>query len=412
MPTAIRLLACACVALLCACAGNDDAPDAHADAAATDTAADTTAATDTQVSTDTQASTDMAVSTDAGPPPQCLTDADCSHFDDADLCNGTIHCDKGKCAFAKGSTVLCDATNDTVCAQNTCNPATGKCVMKPAPAGTPCVDSDPCTVSSACAAGSCTAGKTSFCQCQTTADCQPLQDGDLCNGTLVCDKSFFPWACRLNKATVIACDGGADTACAVNACKPATGMCAPAPAPDGTPCEDGEKCTAADACKAGVCAAGVSVCQCQKDADCDPLQDGNLCNGTLVCNPKANACVVDLATKVTCTTAADTACLRNTCVPATGACKPTATADATACQDGDPYTVGDHCKAGTCAAGQDVCACKMDKDCAALEDGNACNGTLYCTKKRTCAVDLATVVTCTTTGDTACTKNTCQAKTG
>ncbi len=51
--------------------------------------------------------------------------------------------------------------------------------------------------------------------------------------------------------------------------------------------------------------------------------------------------------------------------------------------------------------------------CASHEDGNACNGTLYCDKaKHRCKPNPATKVTCPTAGDTACRRNVCQPKSG
>ena len=96
-----------------------------------------------------------------------------------------------------------------------------------------------------------------------------------------------------------------DLPCATQACNPKTGSCVATAKIDGWACDDGKKCTAADACASGVCT-GTAV-------NCD---DGNACTNDS-CNP-SQGCV-------------------NTIVKA-----------GTACDDGDPCTIGDVCAGKTC----------------------------------------------------------------
>ena len=98
-------------------------------------------------------------------------------------------------------------------------------------------------------------------------------------------------------------------------------------------CKDGNPCTVADHCEEGVCIGSL--------VDCD---DGNPCT--------------------------DDACNE------TGGC--IFTHNMADCDDGDPCTLGDECEEGVCEGVVVPCDCQSDDDCAALEDGDLCNGTLYC----------------------------------
>ncbi len=85
------------------------------------------------------------------------------------------------------------------------------------------------------------------------------------------------------------------------------------------------------------------------------------------------------------------------------------------CDDGNVCTTRDTCEAGACVGGENVCECEADADCAPHEDGNPCNGTLFCdhaTYPAACEVDPATVVTCDPSQDTKCRANLCDPATG
>jgi hypothetical protein len=86
--------------------------------------------------------------------------------------------------------------------------------------------------------------------------------------------------------------------------------------------------------------------------------------------------------------------------------------DGLLCDDGVPCTVADVCKAGKCAAGADLCACRKDEDCPG---GDKCEGTAYCDTAAvpyTCKVNAATVVTCDVAKDTPCEAAACDPATG
>jgi len=349
---------------------------------------------------------------------QCQKTADCAPFEDGNACNGTLFCNLStaphRCTLKPSTLVTCSAAKDHACASNTCDPATGKCAMKPTPKDTPCMDGDPCTATSACdGQGSCVPDtKASLCACKKSADCDAVAAANLCLGSWYCDLSVFPWTCRLNPNTAVKCSAKNDTACAGNVCDPKTGACAMKDAVDGTPCDDGDKVTLGDICKSGTCQSGVKAA-CNTNSDCDIQEDGDVCNGTLYCDKTDGACKVNPVTVIVCSVAKDTACIKNSCDPDSGACHLKPLKNGTGCNDGDKCTKNEVCLQGKCAAGIDLCPCTDNKSCAAHEDGNACNGTLFCNKKtKKCELNPASVVVCPSGQDTACTKNACVTKTG
>ncbi len=117
-------------------------------------------------------------------------------------------------------------------------------------------------------------------------------------------------------------------------------------------CVDGDACTVGDHCEAGVCLGSPIACD-----DDNPCTD-DVCDGLGGCDFIENA------------------------------------AD---CDDGSPCTVADQCEAGVCVGVAVACDCQSDGDCAALDDGDVCNGTLFCDTGSVpyeCVIDPATVVTC------------------
>ena len=144
------------------------------------------------------------------------------------------------------------------------------------------------------------------------------------------------------------CDDG--NACTEDLCDPETG-CSHEPL-EGTSCEDGDVCTLADHCEAGTCV-GSGI-------DCD---DGNLCTDD-ACNPTGGCAYTD---------------------------------NQIDCDDGEPCTVKDTCSEGSCSGYEVPCDCQENGDCGALEDGDQCNGTLYCDQTQLpyqCALLPDSVVEC------------------
>ncbi len=347
---------------------------------------------------------------------QCLhspaTELDGVVCSDGSLCTLKATCFSGVCV----ASIKQGCDDGDPCTTDICDPATGACVFKPGKEGDPCDDGTSCTEGDHCdSEGSCVAG-TKVCACATSADCAAKDDGNACNGTLYCNnKTSY---CEVNPATVISCPDVSSSNCETTGCDPQTGACKVQPLPSKAACDDNDPCTAGDFCDgSGTCKSGLKVCACVTDADCASQDDGNPCNGTLYCdksNPAAGfACKTVPSSVVACSKANDTHCSKNTCNPATGGCGMVAQQNGTACEDGDLCTKGDTCLAGACAKGTDVCACTSDDDCALQEDGNLCNGTLFCNKQSgQCDLNPATIVSCPSADDTFCRVAQCQPKSG
>ena len=207
------------------------------------------------------------------------------------------------------------------------------------------------------------------------------------------------------------CDNAKDTVCQRNRCD-ATGQCVMTPVVAGTPCEDGDPCSIGDTCQAGACKAGATnACACKADKDCP--DDGDLCNGTTYCDTELFPwrCRLNTSSIVTCAPT-NSACQTAACDTATGKCAVTNQPDGLACKDADPCTSDDACANGACV-GVQTCVCKTTADCANDDDGNPCNGTLYCASDTgKCSLNPATVVQCNAAADAACVKNQCAAATG
>jgi hypothetical protein len=298
------------------------------------------------------------------------------------------------------------------CVVARCQP-TGTYAVVFADDGAPCDDGDACTLGDPCQANACKPGKDT-CGCTTDLDCLTFDDGDKCNGVPFCDLGSQPSKCLPNPKSVVTCQTATEP-CQQAVCTPATGLCSVTPTDDGNACDDGLFCTQGDHCEAGACKAGKDVCPCAKNADCP--DDGDLCNGVPYCDKSAvpYACKVNPTSVVQCDRSGDNACGKNTCDKSSGACAVVGLPAGTTCSDGDACTVGDVCKAGQCVPGESACGCKNDADCAKVEDGNFCNGTLFGDKSAVpyqCKVNPATIVVCSPAGDTACLKNLCAPQAG
>src|SRR5690606_22752239 len=127
----------------------------------------------------------------------CLFVANDAACDDGLFCNGGETCDPNSAGpgsgCVAGTPFACQADahacTDEICSEvamgceslpNDTNCAMGE-LCKPTLGG--CVQADPCL---------------------TTADCAAAEDGNLCNGTLVCNTSLN--VCEVDPATIIDCD--------------------------------------------------------------------------------------------------------------------------------------------------------------------------------------------------------------
>ncbi len=186
----------------------------------------------------------------------CLADSDC---DDGLFCNGL----------------------------ETCNVATGSCIA----GSPPCIGiSDRCNEA------------TDRCvQCTLDEHCD---DGLFCNGQERCDPSSGVCSpgsppCTdspCNEATdrCVQCLSASDCGAPPSPCSQwtctAEGNCLPQPVADGTPCDDGNRCTAPDRCRGGACIGSPLHCPlgcyqnsgctgqpCEQDSDCADYCDRAWC---------------------------------------------------------------------------------------------------------------------------------------
>jgi len=157
------------------------------------------------------------------------------------------------------------------------------------------------------------------------------------------------------------------TACQRGVCDLSTGACTTETMGYGSPCDPGLP------CMLGRCNSG--VCVSEEVMHCD---DGNPCT--------EDQCDLEVG-----------------CVwlPRIGSC-----------DDGNVCTESDSCNAGVCEAGVYVCDdCTADSDCAPHDDGDACNGVLFCDlASQRCRTLSDSVTIC--LNDSPCLANTCDPNTG
>ena len=313
--------------------------------------------------------------------------------------------DKTVCVFKFAH--LCDpCTTGATCELGTAKP--GVCLGWGKPAGSDgsfcsatCADATQCPIGYSCsdsvtsdgdlvqacrpAGGQCNCGGWAKSQMLSTpcatATALPSGATAVCAGVRLCDQTGLsncsaagpgPEKCNgldddCNGQIDEGSDCGDGSLCTTDAC--ANGACVNLP--NTASCTDGDSCTTADQCAGGSCVGG-------KALGCD---DANPCT-TDACNPL-----------VGCSHAGNSG----------------------PCEDGDTCTDKDLCADGTCTAGATICTCQNDADCKAKEDGNLCNGNLYCAKAQppfVCKVNPATIVTCNPKDDTVCAIATCEPKDG
>ena len=338
---------------------------------------------------------------------QFVSKADASPCDDGNACTQADTC---KSAVCTGTPKVCDDKDP--CTVDSCAPA-GDCTAVVGSDGVACDDGQACTAGEACAGGVCQGGKFAApCQCAKDVDC--VDDGKACNGTPYCDKSGAVWACKLNPATVVVCAPSAEP-CKTAQCAEPAGTCGAVALADGVTCDDGKAWTVGDTCQKGTCVPSLDTKLCKADADCVGYEDGDACNGTLFCNKATGICQANPKTVVYCPTVDDTVCRKNLCQTKSGKCVLTAIAEQKACEDGNLCTTGEACVQGVCSASAagDTCLCKQDADCGKFEDGDACNGTLFCNlAKAKCELNPKTIVQCPSALDGPCGSNVCDKGTG
>jgi len=241
-----------------------------------------------------------------------------------------------------------------------------------------CDDANPCTSDTCSVTGE---------ACTTT----PLPDGTVCDVDPEADE-----VCIQGECTPRDCPSDYDP-CTVPVRNP-DGTCSEEPAPDGTPCADGE-----GVCQDGRCVVDDSDCtvECGADADCTPCQPSNRCLGRLSCQD--GACRRIEGSAVFCPRT-PVACASQVCVPESGVC--VFPGEETLCPTVDPCTEDGHCDGrGHCAPGAPI-ACGSAADCA------ECVAAEPCDEPATCDEGLCTPHPYTGPIIDGCVRHTCDEATG
>ena len=173
-----------------------------------------------------------------------------------------------------------------------------------------CDDGNPCTADDACVEGIC-AGELLppeqladlACVCVNDADCDAVENGDVCDGTLVCvGAEEGLGACELDPQTVLDCEDG--NPCTNDGCDAVDG-CVNTP-DNNNFCGDDDLCNGVETCLEGECTPGVELdCddadKCTADA-CAPLTGcghvaaAGICDDGLTCT--ADSCQDDVCSNV------------------------------------------------------------------------------------------------------------------
>eukprot|EP00756_Hemistasia_phaeocysticola_P033180 Hpha_TRINITY_DN16452_c0_g5::TRINITY_DN16452_c0_g5_i1::g.161336::m.161336 len=346
---------------------------------------------------------------------QCLEDGECTD-NTTGVCSSPPKTDGAACDDGNTSTID-DACKAGVCEgkdlcagkdcstppgecqePGTCNPATGLCAFQTMIDGASCDDGVSTTVDDKCVNGTCsgvdrctgvtcteksTCHEVGICDHNTGFCSDPVRpDGALCNDSLVntvedvctagickgvdkCLGSFCkqPPACHG--------DGGCDVK---------TGLCVYPTLPNDTFCDDGNPATIDDICTNGFCAGkspDEALCpssctlptQCAEPPTCEgpgmvctykdkpngfPCDDGDTNTGDDRCF-QGQCLGSDKCVNVICNDPGNACMEKGVCDPTTGTCASLPRPDGAACDDGDPATADDQCKAGVCG-GKDLCA--------------------------------------------------------
>jgi hypothetical protein len=270
--------------------------------------------------------------------------------DDQDPCSVADHCEQGTCL---GEPVQCE--DDNPCTDDACTPMGG---CDHVANTVPCDDGDPCTLGDFCQDQTCS-GTPVACDCQTDLDCEQYEDGDICNGTLICEISELPYKCIVAPGTPVVCPDpeGPDAYCMTAACDALTGECSLVPDNEGKLCDKTTACTWGETCQAGICTSG-------KEVNCN---DGNPCTVD-TCDPETG-CLYSLDE-----TACDDSnpCTAGTCDLELGCIYELLEIP---CDDDNACTEGDTCLAGQCNPG-DILDCN-DDDLCTNDSCDAINGCVH-----------------------------------
>ena len=360
----------------------------------------------------------------------CASDADCAVHEDGNLCNGTFTCVAGACALDPATVIACPPAGP--CRTSSCSPLTGQCVPTLLPDGVACDDQNPCTSGDTCQAGTC-AGAPGACACTQDSDCLPFAAPgyDLCQGGLRC----LAGVCAPDPSAKVSCPPMPPGSCVVEACDPATGLCEQLAVADGTACSGGEPgaaCADVGACALGQCVTLGSPCDdgdpCTADV-CDPTEgcvhtpseglpcdDGDPCTLSDVCDGGACAGIPAGCDD-------GDPCTLDSCASQSGSCLHTAAPDGTPCGE-TACTTGGTCQGGVCEGTQPVqcpptapcgaATCVPGEGCvtAPAQDGAPCDDGDPCTQPGTCVAGACQALPIPCADDNPCTADSCDPSSG
>lgn len=335
--------------------------------------------------------------------------------DDGDLCTVNDAC--GFDGVCTGDPFPCP--DETTCLRQECFVIDGQptCVRTPQNAGVWCRSESGCVHSATCDRfGEC---RGEFIECPPPTECvDAFVCTELSNSTCVPIYSTIGTPCRTNDLCAEhMCDGAGtctrteslvncshhDECTAYGVCIPQTGECAYVYVEDGTPCDDGDACTATDTCKWGECTGRdpvvcTSLSQCHAPGVCDsetglcsnpvlplytPCVDNDICSTGTYCFD--GNCVAN--EQVQCPSS-DNQCLVPRCDTSHGCLYDYATG---ACDDGNACTFNETCTDGVCGGGVTV-NCSHTNTC----------GVSYCSPLDGCLAPVSDEChTCDTTADCA-----------
>lgn len=295
--------------------------------------------------------------------------------DDDNACTEDDACSWGSCSGTPREL----GSDGNTCTEAVCDPQTGDVTHEALEVGTPCDDGNVCTTEGACdGEGACLEGEeidfNDDNPCTSHA-CDPITGvtenvllGESCDDG---DPCTFEDACNLaGQCEGIAkqCSTPPETGCwnTEGSCEETTGECAYQPLSAQTGCDDGDACTLDDRCDGeGACGGTPKVCepppaecvgdvarsysggQCVTDGSCDfVVADVHCAFGC-----ESGGCLPDPCLDVVCNTPPSSCHVEEgTC--SGGACSYGLKVTGSACEDGDPCTIGDQCDAeGTCQPG-------------------------------------------------------------
>jgi hypothetical protein len=237
-----------------------------------------------------------------------LLPAGCQH--NALACNDNNFCTDDACNPMSGcSHPLHSCDDNNPCTDDACDPVAG-CVYTSNTAS--CEESNLCTTGDTCSGGMCVPGPPVDCNDNnvcTTDSCDPrfgcgyVNNPGFCNDGNACTVEDMCIGGTCQPGFTLTCND--NNVCTTDTCAPQSG-CVYTNVTG--PCDDGNACTSGEVCVNGACQLGIGV-------SCPPIDQ---CHVAGICNP------------------------------GTGVCSNPPAPNGTACNDGNPCTVGEVCIGGVC----------------------------------------------------------------